>query len=193
VIVDDGKDQIKDLISDIPNVKYVLSDEVMTIGAKRNLGIESASHNILVMMDDDDIYPNNSVVSRVATLLMEPKKSCLFSTTIPCYQIHEKKSFMNVPPITLPMSQRVSEATMCFTREFWEERKFSDIQIAEADAFIRDREHMCRELSPQDVIVSLVHRKNSSSRRPPPQMEQNGSHYGFSDELFTLVSEIADA
>jgi hypothetical protein len=97
---------------------------------------------------------------------------------------------MNVPPITLPQSERVSEATLCFTRKFWEAGKFPDKQIGEGDAFIRGREQMCREFSPQDVIVSLIHKKNTSSRKPPV-MESNGCHYGFSDELFTLVSEIA--
>jgi hypothetical protein len=190
VIVDDGKDQIKDLVTDLPNVTYILLDEPLTIGAKRNLAISKAKHDIFVMLDDDDVYPNNSLISRVAHMLAEPKKECLFSTVIPCYEIHETKSFMNVPPMTLPMSQRVSEATLCFTRKFWETRGFPDQQIAEADAFIRGREQMCRELSPQDVIVSLVHKKNTSARKPPT-MEANGSHYGFSDELFTLISEIA--
>jgi len=193
VIVDDGKDQIKDLVSDLPNVKYVLVDDPMTIGAKRNLAVESASHDILVVMDDDDVYPNNSVLSRVANMLAEPKKECLFSTTIPCYEIHDKKSFMNVPPITLPMCERVSEATLCFTRKFWEAKKFPDQQIAEGGAFIRGREEMCREMSPQDIIVSLCHKKTTSSRKPPQGMEQNGCHFGFVDELFTLVSEIGEA
>jgi hypothetical protein len=190
VIVDDGKDQIKDLVSDIPNVNYVLVDEPMTIGAKRNLAVSRASYDILVVMDDDDVYPNNSILSRVTHLLMEPAKQCLFSTVIPCYDIHETKSFMNVPPITLPMSQRVSEATLCFTRDFWLERPFLDEQIGEGDAFIHGREQMCREISPQNSIVSLTHKKTTSSRKAPPG-ESNGCHYGFSDELFTLVSEIA--
>lgn len=192
VIVDDGKDQVKDLVSDIPNVKYILVDEPMTIGAKRNLAVQSASHDILVTMDDDDVYPNNSILSRVAHMLAEPKKECLFSTTIPCFEIHETKSFMNVPPMTLPWCERISEATLCFTRAFWEAGKFPDQQIAEGGAFIRGREGMCRELSPQDVIVSLSHKKTTSSRKPP-KMESNGCHYGFSDALFTLVSEIAEA
>lgn len=191
VIVDDGKDPIKDLVSDMPNVKYILLDEPLTIGAKRNLAVSKASHDILVMMDDDDVYPNNSVVARVAHMLAEPKKDCLFSTILPCYEIHETKSFMNVPPITLDMSKRVSEATMCFTRQFWQERGFPNEQVAEGDAFIHGREQMCREFSPQDVIVSLCHKKTTSSRKPPAGMEVNGSHYGFSDELFTLISEIA--
>lgn len=192
VIVDDGKDQIKDLITDLPNVKYILCDEPMTIGAKRNLAVEKASHDILVVLDDDDVYPNNSLLTRVAYMLAEPKKECSFCTTIPCFDIHEKKSFMNVPPNTLGMSDRVSEATLCFTREFWKSRPFPDQQIAEGGAFIRGREHMCREVSPQDVIVSLTHKKTTSSRKAPAG-ESNGCHYGFSDELFTLVSEIAES
>lgn len=196
VIVDDGKDQIKDLVSDIPNVKYILCDEReggWTIGAKRNLAVEKASHDILVMLDDDDVYPNNSVLSRVAYMLAGPSpRECVFSTTIPCFEIHEKKSFMNVPPILLEMADRVSEATLAFTRDFWKHRGFPDQQIAEAGAFIRGREHMCRELSPQDVIVSLCHKKTTSSRKAPPG-EPNGCHYGFSQDLYTLVSEIAEA
>lgn len=196
VIVDDGKDQVKDLVSDLPNVTYVLCDDReggWTIGAKRNLGVERAKHDILVMMDDDDVYPNNSLVTRVAMMLAGPNPhGCAFSTTIPCYDIHETKSFMNVPPTPLAMADRVSEATLCFTRKFWEERKFPDQQIAEAGAFIRGREQMCREVSPQDVIVSLTHKKTTSSRKAPAG-EPNGCHYGFADELFTLVSEIAQA
>jgi hypothetical protein len=145
------------------------------------------------MMDDDDVYPNNSVLSRVAHMLGSPKKECIFSTTIPCYEIHESKSFMNVPPMTLWMSERVSEATLCFTRDFWNSRKFDDQQIAEGNTFIRGRETMCREFSPQDVIVSLIHKKNTSSRKPPKMEEPNGCHYGFSDDLFTLVSEIGQS
>jgi hypothetical protein len=192
VIVDDGTDQIKDLVSDLPNVKYILSDTPMTIGAKRNLAVEKASHDVLVMLDDDDVYPNNSILTRVVFMLTEPKKQCVFATTIPCFNIHEKKSFMNIPPIILAMADRVSEATLCFTREFWNQQAFPDQQIAEGGTFIRGREEMCREISPQDVIVSLVHKKNTSSRKAPPG-EANGCHYGFSEDLYTLVSEIAES
>ena len=85
------------------------------------------------------------------------------------------------------MSERVSEATLCFSKKFWEERNFQD-EIAEADKFIRGREQMCREISPQEIIVSLVHHKNVSSRKIFG--ESNGCHYGFCDELFLLVDNI---
>jgi hypothetical protein len=79
-----------------------------------------------------------------------------------------------------------------FTKKFWEQRKFPDIQIAEGETFISGREQMCREISPQEVIVSLVHPKNTSSRRVPNLVEPNGCHYGFNENLFTLVTQIGE-
>lgn len=193
VIVDDGEDSIEDELIGIPNVTYIKCDKQMTIGEKRNLGVEKAMYDVLVMMDDDDVYPENSVLHRVAMMLKDPVKDCAFCTTIPCYDIVKYSSFMNVPPMTIPMSERVSEATLIFTRKFWDQRKFESIQVAEGDSFIQGREQMCRELSPQEVIVSLVHPKNTSSRKIPEFKEPNGCHYGFNDKLFELVSSIGES
>ena len=194
VIVDDGDDPIEDTLIGIPNVSYVRCDPGMTIAAKRNVGVEKAMYDMILMMDDDDVYPENSILHRVAMMMKEPAKECAFSTTIPCYSITQYSSFMNIPPLTLHMSERVSEATLIFTRKFWEENKFDEsVKVGEGDAFIRGREHMCRELSPQEVIVSLIHPKNTSSRKLPEFKEPNGCHYGFNEKLFTLVSEIGEA
>lgn len=194
VIVDDGDDPIEDTLIGVPNVKYVRCEQGMTISQKRNLAVKNAMYDILVNMDDDDVYPNNSVLHRVAMLLKEPTKQCGFCTTIPCYDITKFSSFMNVPPMTLSMSERVSEATLVFTRKFWEESPFDDtVHIAEGNAFIRGREQMCRELSPQDVIVSLIHPKNTSSRKLPEIKESNGCHWGFNENLFSMVTQIGEA
>jgi hypothetical protein len=191
VIVDDGDDPIEDTLIGVPNVKYVRCDPGMTISQKRNLGVNSAMYDIIAFMDDDDVYPNNSVLQRVAMLMKEPAKGCGFCTTIPCYDITKYSSFMNIPPITLPMHERVSEATMIFTKKFWEECSFDDmVHIGEGSAFIRGREQMCRENSPQEIIVSLVHPKNTSSRRMPEIKEANGCHWGFNEKLYALVSQI---
>lgn len=193
VIVDDGDDPIEDTLIGVPNVVYVRLDEKKTIGEKRNIGVSKAMYDVIAFMDDDDVYPNNSVLERTAMMLKTHSKECAFCTVIPCYDISKYSSFMNAPPMYLTMSQRVSEATLIFTRKFWEERPFGDTQIAEGDAFIRGREHMCRELSPQEVIVSLVHPKNTSSRKTPEFKEPNGCHFGFNEKLFAMVSEIGES
>jgi glycosyltransferase involved in cell wall biosynthesis len=193
VIIDDGDDPIEDTLIGVPNVKYVKCAPGMTISQKRNLAVENAMYDIMVTMDDDDVYPNNSVLQRVAMLLKEPVKQCGFCTTIPCYDITKFSSFMNVPPMTLTMSERVSEATLVFTRQFWNEGKFDEkVHIGEGSAFIRGREQMCREISPQDVIVSLIHPKNTSSRKTPILKEPNGCHYGFNEQLFAMVTQIGE-
>jgi hypothetical protein len=193
VIVDDGDDPIEDTLLGVPNVTYVKCDRKMTISEKRNLGVEKSIYDTIVMMDDDDVYPNNSILQRVAMLLKEPVKQCGFATTIPCYDITKFSSFMNVPPRDLPMSERVSEATLVFTKKFWNDRKFDDsVHIAEGNAFIRGREQMCREISPQEVIVSLTHPLNISSRKIPDFKEPNGCHFGFNEKLFAVVSEIGE-
>ena len=190
IVVDDGDDPVEDCFFGVPNVVYVRLDEKKTIGEKRNIGVSKAMYDVIAFMDDDDIYPNNSVLHRASMMLKQPSKECAFCTTIPCYDIAKYSSFMNAPPLKLEMSERVSEATLVFTKKFWEDSKFPEIQIAEGDAFIRGREHMCRELSPQEVIVSLVHPLNTSSRKIPEFKEPNGCHYGFNEKLFAMVSEI---
>jgi len=193
VIVDDGDDPIEDTLIGVPNVVYIKCDPGMTISQKRNLAVKNAMYDIMVTMDDDDVYPNNSVLQRVAMMLKEPVKQCGFCTTIPCYDITKFSSFMNVPPMTLRMSERVSEATLVFTRQFWNQGKFDEkVHVGEGNAFIRGREQMCRELSPQDVIVSLIHPKNTSSRKTPTLKEPNGCHYGFNEQLFAMVTQIGE-
>ena len=189
IIVNDGE-SIEDELIGIPNLKYIQLNEKTDIGEKRNIGIKNAMYDTICMIDDDDVYPNNSILERVAMLLKSPQKECVFCTTIPCYDIEKYTSFMNLPPITLEMSKRVSEATLCFTKKFWEERKFEG-HISEGDAFIQGREQMCRELSPQEIIVSLVHSKNTSDRKTP-EGEPNGCHYGFNEKLYALVSQIGE-
>ena len=192
VIVDDSEISCEFIFKGVKNVKYEWVDPGKTIAWKRNRAVELASHDVLVNMDDDDVYPNNSVIMRVASMLKTPAVQCVFCTTIPCYDIKKVISFINVPPLKLPMAARVSEATLAFTRSFWEAGKFDDtVKIAEGNAFIRGREHMCRELGPQDIIVSLVHPRTTSARKSPAGMESNGCHFGFSDDLFKAVSEIA--
>jgi hypothetical protein len=193
IIVDDGDDPIEDTLIGVPNVIYVRLNEKTTIGEKRNIGIARAMYDVIAFMDDDDVYPNNSVIERTAMMLKSPAKECAFCSVIPCYDIMKYSSFMNAPPLNLAMSERVSEATLIFTRSFWEARKFEDVQIAEGDAFIRGREHMCRELSPQEVIVSLTHSTNTSSRKIPDFKEPNGCHFGFNEKLFAMVSEIGES
>ena len=192
IIIDDGKDTCEEFVKHIPYARYILEMAGKTIAWKRNLGARLAKFPVIIHMDDDDIYPPNSILFRVS-MMLRAKKDCAFCTTLPSYDIANYTSFVNVPPIRLPQSMRVSEATMCYTKKFWEEKGFpEDVKIAEGDLFIKGRETQCIELSPQEIIVSLIHPRTTSSRRIPPGTEPNGCHYGFTEDLFTMLSNLGE-
>jgi hypothetical protein len=214
IIVDDGdankrlKDDIEVFMDKSPGVtiRYVDMETPRSIGAKRNAAVEAASEDVsvFVVMDDDDHYPAASIAKRVSWLNRtmpkdkETKKEkaqsqIAYCSVIPMYDITRYISAMNVPQLDIGPAERVSEATLAFTREAWVSRPFPDVSMAEGLGFLEGRESISVEIPPKDVIVSFIHTSNSSSRRIPAGEEPNGCHYGFSNEFFKYVHSIGGA
>lgn len=202
VIVDDGDGmgridaQVQSFQEKAPtiHVKYVSLTKHTAIGEKRNRGCkvaldEQPETEIFLMMDDDDHYPKSSINARV-TYLKDMKKGCVYCSTLPMYDCRRYISAMNVPPMDLSPAERVSEATLAFTRSFWEARSFpANSSMAEGEDFLAGRDVQTVEIPPEGIIVSFLHGGNSSSRRVPERQEPNGCHYGFDDDYFTYLSE----
>jgi hypothetical protein len=205
IIVDDGDDgqrlsaEVEEFMEKSPGivVRYIECETQKSIGAKRNAGVEAAAADVdvFVCMDDDDHYPKDSIVRRVAWLNRElpagkAQSQIAFCSVIAMYDLSRYISAMNVPDIDQSPVDRVSEATLAFTREAWVAQPFPDISLAEGHGFLEGRESITVEIPPKDVIVSFVHKGNTSSRRMPKDQEPNGCHYGFPDEYFSYVHKI---
>ena len=178
------------------HVIYQSIPKRMAIGAKRNKACDAApaAATVFVMMDDDDHYPAQSIANRVAWLHAGKAAgiNCVSCAVLPMYHAGKYVSAINVPPLALSPAERVSEATLCFTREFYTARKFpAAISVAEGEGFLEGRIDQTREIPPEGVIVSFLHGRNATSRRVPDLSEPNGCHYGFSDEYFEYVSKLA--
>jgi len=202
VIVDDGDSDkrvdryIEKVQQRLPqlNIVYVSLPKPLTIGAKRNLGIKraleaNAQVSVIAFMDDDDHYPATSLKRRVSWL-HSYKCGAVYCSTLPMYDTTHYISAMNVPPLDLSPRKRVSEATLCFKVSFWQACGFPDISVAEGEGFLEGRELETIEIPPTGVIVSFLHGKNFTSRRVPDSTVANGCHYGFSDEYFTMISQL---
>jgi hypothetical protein len=175
------------------SVKYISLAKPMALGDKRNKACASApdSVSVFLMMDDDDHYPAGSVHARVAWL-KATGTDCVYCSTLPMYDCGRFISAMNVPPLDLAAEERVSEATLCFKRTFWEARGFpTGVSIAEGEGFLAGRIDSTAEIPPEGIIVSFLHGANATSRRVPESSEANGCHYGFDDEFFLYISELA--
>ena len=73
ILIDDGQESLTDLIPNDDRIKYMKvkseNKKPLTISKKRNMGLEYATGDILIHMDDDDYYLPSSVSTRVKVLL----------------------------------------------------------------------------------------------------------------------------
>ncbi len=177
-------------------VSYVPIGHRLTVGEKRNKGIERASNDIILFMDDDDVYPATSIRRRVAWLLkggmgagcQVPK--AVATTTIAMYDLRTGQSAVNVPPLGLPLGQRISEATLTFYKSFWAERRFNDVAVGEGEDWLAGRESGLLEIPPQQIIVALSHGTNISSRAIPKEAKI-GCFWGWDEVMLRFLHGLA--
>lgn len=175
-------------------IKYIPLSSKVPVGEKRNIGVEKSSNDIILFMDDDDHYPVTSFRRRVAWLLKGPrasKTSIACCTSIALYDLMRGVSAVNMPPMNLTLSQRISEATLTFKKSAWIERKFSDVTVSEGEAWIKGREDQVVEMMPQQIIVAFSHNKNLSGRRVPPADATVGCFWGFPKEYLIFIHKLA--
>lgn len=175
-------------------VVYVPLKSKLPVSEKRNMAVSKATSEIILMMDDDDHYPETSFRRRVAWLTKHPwKPSCVTATTIACYDLVKGISAVNTPPLVLPLGQRVSEATLTFYKSWWAEKGFpTDVQVGEGEGFLAGREGDVLEIPPQQIIVAFSHGANTSSRRIPSDAEvKPGCFWGFPKEFLVFIHGLA--
>ena len=170
------------------NIKYIHNDKVMSIGETRNTAISYCSNEIIIFNDDDDFYYPKNITKRVESLLNSGKK-IVGCTILGCFNINKCISFIESNPINNNLQDRVSVATLGFYKSSWENHRFLDESIGEAHDFIKNNISNFHEISWEDVIVSLVHRYNTTNRITP-ETPPNGNHYGFSRGLFNYLIEL---
>ena len=160
------------------------------IGMKRNMGIQAASNDIIIFMDDDDYYPPESLKTRVMDLIWS-KEECVVCTDIACFDVQYQVSFLNSPPSNLALNERVSEASMCFYKRFWDEKKFNHQDIGgEGENFLKGRCDKVKVIPWLHVLVALHHRENTANRDTKVK-DSNGWHFGeITDEVAALIKSI---
>ncbi len=160
VIVDDGEEDLSDLLRFSKNINYVkLSGPRLPIGEKRNICVQNCTHDYIVNMDDDDYYPPSSVLGRVKTLLKYPEINCVGCNNIGVFDIFNHTSYL-----ASDGPKYFSEASMAFRKSFWEHRSFyhTDKQ-AEGKYFCLYREHEMMSIPFQFVIIALKHKQNTTN------------------------------
>jgi len=202
IVVDDSDDpaeSVSDKIAafakraPVAQVVYAPLPKKHSIGYKRNLGVERATHNVILFMDDDDHYPETSFRRRVAWLTKHPwKPQAVACSTIACYDLVKGVSAVNTPPWDLAPAKRISEATLTFYKSFWEQKKFPHTNVSEGEEFLTGRESALLDIPPQQILVAFSHQGNSSGRRIPSTEEvKPGCFWGFPKEYTIWIHKLA--
>ena len=159
VIVDDSDDgtTLSGLLPKSNQIKYYRLQTTgrLSIGQKRNFGVEHASHDYIAFMDDDDYYYPHSIYARVALLLKYPQYDLVGVTDLDIYDVVNSFS-------ARVKGGFISEASMCFKKSFWEERHFPDqfSTLGEGYPFTKQRRNRILKMPSCPNIIAMTHYTN---------------------------------
>ena len=160
VIVDNGKQDLKNMLPKHLNIKYIKlnCNKKYSIGYLRNICIENCSHDYIVYMDDDDYYPRESVLARVKSLIKYPEIECVGCSQIGCFNICNGQSVIGTNG-----DKFLSEASIAHTKNFWLQRKYSnEDEFGEFKHFLMYRQNKIRTIPYQFIIIAINHNKNTT-------------------------------
>jgi glycosyltransferase involved in cell wall biosynthesis len=167
IIVDDGADDLRPHLPDDPRIRYVRLAGPLSIGAKRNRGIELARGRILAQWDDDDWYAPERLRAQVAPLLAG--EADITGLTAGVFFDLPAWQFWRCTP---ELHQRlfagdVHGGTLVYERRVWETlARYPDSSRAEDAAFLQQavrRRARLRRLPGDALFVYLRHAGNSWS------------------------------
>ena len=110
---------------------------------------------------------------------------------IAMYDLNHGISAVNTPPWALKQSQRVSEASFCFYKQFAIDNPFPEVQQSEGEGFIDacSKDDLFLEIPPQQILVALNHGTNTSSRVIAGR-GQTGCFWGWDQRLITWLHSL---
>ena len=76
IIINDGTEQVSDLIPDNPHIRYLYQDQRHSVGAKRNIACKNANGEIIIHLDDDDWMADWRISYQVKNLLVRQTDIC---------------------------------------------------------------------------------------------------------------------
>jgi len=194
-ILDDGKEPLFENIEKLNEVKkelhpmkinYVYNKVKKHIGVKRNLLVKQAKYKIYIMMDDDDIYFPSYIKHSVETLKgskigLVGSNHMLFS-----YSTHN----YNTSKIECSAKRQIHEATMCFTKKYFNSMPgFGKSSLGEGANMIDHNEKNANYTDITQCMCCVCHDGNSFSKE---QFYKYKCEFELDKNYLLLLEQILD-
>jgi hypothetical protein len=164
IVLDDGMDDIRDLIPCHDQIRYVRLPARRTMGAKHNLGCELARGEVIMHWDDDDWHADWRVTYQVKELArLSPASLCGLSRLF-FYEPARGRAWEYVYPSG--GKPWVSGATFCYYKTFWERHRFPDMNEGADTVFVWNlNDANVFAHADHRFYIATVHANNTSAKR----------------------------
>ncbi len=162
IVIDDGQDDVHDLVPDLPCIRYYRLPQKITLGAKLNLACRYANGDIIANWDDDDWYAPWRLQYQVNALLGSDIQVCGINTLL-YFDLDSKASYQYI----YPGNQRVwlLGSSLCFTKARWAKNQFADIDVGMDGLFVWNTPpDKVSVLSEYAFSVHMIHKSNVSPK-----------------------------
>jgi len=163
IIIDDGADAVKDLVPDLPGIRYYRQERKITLGAKLNMGCQFAEGNIIVHWDDDDWYAPWRLKYQVQSLQEQQAGVCGINKLL-YYDFRNRKAYQYI----YPPDQRkwLLGSSLCYTKQLWRNNRFAEIDVGMDGLFVWNTppQHV-NVLDNHSFSVHMIHGHNISPKQ----------------------------
>ncbi|HEY2899208.1 MAG TPA: glycosyltransferase, partial [Polyangia bacterium] len=138
VVVDDGADDVRDLVAAVPGARHLRLPRRTSIGAKRNLACQEARGEIIAHWDDDDWYGTGRLRWQVAPILAgQADLTGLHNRFV--LRLPDGECWTTAPEVHRRMFVGdMHGGTIVFRRSLFEQGvRYPDVNLAEDAAVIR--------------------------------------------------------
>ena len=159
VIVDDGEDNIRDVVPHNDAIRYLSLDTPHTIGTKRNIAIEASCGDVILHWDDDDWFAANRIALQVQSVTAHEHCFCGLETMIFLDIQHEQAWLYKC---LAPSKPWLAGGSLCYFRYLWQKHPFDDLTYGEDTQFLWSRENI--EVFPMShfaFYVAMIHPSNT--------------------------------
>ena len=163
LILDDGEQNITELVRQNRQIRCLRLDQRMPLGAKRNLACQEARGDIIVHWDDDDWMASWRLSYQVRALTENNAGVCGLDKLY-FYEPARDQAWRYVYPERARFW--VAGATLCYLKSFWRENPFPNINVGEDTRFVwgGDARKMVA-LPDASFYVAMIHPGNTSRKR----------------------------
>jgi glycosyltransferase involved in cell wall biosynthesis len=179
IVVDDGDDNIGDLVKDVPDVRYLRLPRRATIGQKRNAACELASGEFIAHWDDDDWYSPERLARQVTPLIAGTHEITGLTNDF-MVEMPRGAFWRTTPDLHRRMfCGDVHGGTIAYRRDLWSAGiQYPNASLAEDAAFIRSATSRGKRLLRMEnggEFVYVRHGTNTWKLPRPLRMAKDGA------------------